>query len=117
MDRFLDEIRWMLKDPWFWVTLLSACAVVMAVVLIRLEARAAPVKVEALESLKKRQRYCDGLAALAFEAYMDFRRNPDLIISAADADDQAVIDLAHGWKGTAIELQQKVMAECRMVKT
>jgi hypothetical protein len=117
MGRFLDEIRRMLKDQWFWMTLLSACAVVMAVALIRMEAKAAPAKVEALESLKKRQRYCEGQAALAFEAYMDFRRNPDLIISAADADDQAVIDLAKDWKGTAIELQQKVMADCSMVKT
>jgi hypothetical protein len=111
MDRFLDELRWMLKDPWFWVTLLSACCVVMAVAVIKMEARAEPLKVEALESLK-RERYCRDLANLAFDALMDFRRSPGVIISAQDPVDQMVIDLAENWKGTAFELKAKVLADC-----
>ncbi len=114
MLSFLREVGRMLKDPWFWATLMLCVAgwfLMLTLAMGPPKAGAAPVKVEALESLK-RQRYCRDLAGLAFEALMDFRRSPGVRINAVDPVDQMVIDLAEHWQGTAIELRRKVMADC-----
>lgn len=114
MSRFLDELREAFSDPRFWLLLIVFCLGVFVGSLLCVKlAHAAQPRDNAPQFLT-REAYCKDLAALAFESLMDYRRNPHVIISAMDPQDETVIALAKDWQGTPLELQQKVMKDCAM---